>query len=115
MDITNENFDSFNIPNASYINLPTIDYEDRCDKFRLTKKGFQRQFFPYFNARINRMSKMVEAKAKQEWGDDTNFFVLNQLNDTTENERVCLVGVIFKHMEKHQSILKEVDKDFEVS
>lgn len=115
MEITKECFDKFNLADNSYINLPEINYEDKCDQFRLNTKSYQIQYFPYYNARVNGMMQMVESKVKQHWGSGTKIFELNQLNDTTEDERVCLVGVTFKYSEKHPSILKEVSKDFEVS
>ena len=112
--ISRENFENFNLANTSYLNLPVIDYEDKCDQFRVENKTFQTQYFPYYNARAELMGKMVEAKAKREWGESVQFFELNQLNDTTEDQQVCLVGVIFKYLEKHPSILKEVSEEYQV-
>ena len=112
--ISRENFENFNLANTSYLNLPVIEYEDKCDQFRVEEKTFQTQYFPYYNARAELMGQMVEEKAKIEWGADVKFFELNQLNDTTEEERVCLVGVIFKYLEKHPSILKEVSEEYQV-
>jgi len=98
--------------NGSLIRLQPVDYEDKCDQFRVGRKSFQTQYFPYYNARAEQMTKMVEMRAKQQWGEDTKFQELNQINET-EGQKVCLVGVIFKYLEKHPSILKEVSEDFQ--
>ena len=111
MSTTKENFDNVNLVNLDYQN---IDYEDKCDVFRVDTKGFQTQYFPYYNARVDRMSKMVEMRAKHEWGNDIKFCELNELNDLNdedEDQKICLIGIIFKYLEKHPSILKEVSEE----
>lgn len=114
MNITKENFENFNLENRSCLKLASVDFEDKCDPFRVDDKDFQMQYFPYYNARVDRMSKMVEMRAKHRWGDDTKFFELNKINDTEEDQRICLIGIIFKYLEKHPSILKEVSEEYQV-
>lgn len=114
MNITKDNFENFNLTNSNYVNYPDIDYEDHCDRFRVDNKNFQTQYFPYYNARVEIMSKFVEMRAKHEWGEDIQFFNLNELNDTNEDQTVYLIGVIFKYLEKHPSILKEVSEEYQV-
>ncbi|XP_055931815.1 DNA polymerase delta subunit 2-like [Argiope bruennichi] len=88
-------------PNSSYI--------CNCKKYIINDLTFERQYAPYYEARLKTASVLLQREISKKWGQEIS---VKKLCDVTGSERCIVIGTIFKHMELHPSILKEICEEY---
>uniref|UniRef100_A0A1I7ZQ82 DNA_pol_D_N domain-containing protein n=1 Tax=Steinernema glaseri TaxID=37863 RepID=A0A1I7ZQ82_9BILA len=90
-----------------------FEYENLCSKYLLKPDdlkddAFRRQYFNYYQARVEALRGRIHERAKKEIDESIE---LCHLVGIKPSEKVFVVGTIFKHMKMRPSVLKELAKD----
>lgn len=85
--------------------------------FKLEDFNCDLQYFAYYNSRFDLIKPYLVDAVTRKWGSDIPVMTLHQMADRTEDQveqKVVVLGVIFKHCVAQPSILKEVSEDIPV-
>ncbi|KAJ8019033.1 DNA polymerase delta subunit 2 [Holothuria leucospilota] len=87
---------------------PSSLYENLSSRFQLQDRNFQRQYAHLYCERLLTMRKNIVAGAKRKWGSDV---IIRKLFELKNNEKCCIVGTFYKHMELKPNILQEISEE----
>ncbi|XP_015907369.1 DNA polymerase delta subunit 2 [Parasteatoda tepidariorum] len=87
---------------------PSYKFENLCHKYINRDRSFDRQFAVSYTARLKCSLPLLQKQVKNKWGSSSN---VKQLSDILADEHVIVIGTIFKMMELHPTILKEISEE----
>ncbi|GIY86055.1 DNA polymerase delta subunit 2 [Caerostris darwini] len=101
------NNQSFCNDTSTYVR-PSSSYICNCNKFLVQDLTFERQYATLYTSRLRISTELLQRQINKKWGPSAN---VKKLCDITGDEKVVVIGTIFKHMELHPSILKEISDE----
>ncbi|XP_015785787.1 DNA polymerase delta subunit 2 [Tetranychus urticae] len=84
-----------------------VQYQDLCDTFRIQIKPFTSQYYPYYLARLEAVRPLIHKSIEAKWSDTAKVIKISEFSDHA-NEKVIIIGVLFKQMKNQPTILKEI-------
>ncbi|KFM73978.1 DNA polymerase delta subunit 2, partial [Stegodyphus mimosarum] len=87
---------------------PISKYTNLCHKYLIQERTFDRQYASFYISRLRVTISRLHEQAKRKWGSD---IPIKQLCDISGNESCIIIGTLYKHMELHPSILKEISEE----
>ena len=82
--------------------------------FKLEDFNYDLQYFAYYNSRFDLTKPYLVEAVTRKWGTDLPVMTLHEMADRTDEmaeQKIVVLGVIFKHSVAQRSILKEVSED----
>ncbi|GIY05881.1 DNA polymerase delta subunit 2 [Caerostris extrusa] len=98
---------SFCNDTSTYVR-PSSSYICKCNKFLVQDLTFERQYATLYTSRLRISTELLQRQINKKWGPSAN---VKKLCDITGDEKVVVIGTIFKHMKLHPSILKEISDE----
>lgn len=110
------------------VKLPALDVVYENEQYRIKQFDYDKQYFPYYNARLKQMKAALVVNAKQTW-PNLPILSLTSLAETVDNkneneetegnnedvemehEETVIIGTLFKKMPRQPNILKELDDE----
>ncbi|KAG8190536.1 hypothetical protein JTE90_004111 [Oedothorax gibbosus] len=87
---------------------PSSTYVNNSKKYLIPERTFERQYASLYASRLRITTDLLLCQIRRKWGPAANF---KRLCDVEGDETAVVVGTIFKHMELHPSILKEISEE----
>jgi len=91
----------------------TVSYENTSGRFTLQDRKFSQQYSHIYNKRLLQMRPLLQATAKERWGQDCSW--MDQIINIPEESKVAVVGTLCKTMRLRPSVLDQYKDSTQIS